>query len=836
MTQLQWTRTVAAPVAPAASRLLRRLADRFFDWEDWLTFGLALGAMLGVSLSLEGSGWSSDMPALSLVGMLALLFALFLARSPLHMLLAWPLAALVGATVVFWQTLEMVGPGDLEQKIDAIYFRFERWFHLAFSGGISNDPLPFNVMMVGLTWLGVFLFGWSIYRWHNAWLGLIPGGVALFMNLLFIDDSLPFVVFLYVMFGFLLVMRTNLMARMREWRAGGVSYPPLISLSFLHYTFWAGLVLLAAAWIAPVGPFTTPGPVDALVQRFESIGVHLVRLAGPLRVKKIVPVHDYTAILPFQGSVELGERELLSVELGDPFIEGPIVLRGAVYEEYASGGWRAGPRREVDVPSALVRLDRFGLDAAAGRIVPITVTVEAKSVVGTVLFTPGQPLSAGVPARARLDPDTVLDFEAVAIDYDPSRGARLVPPYIHVPSDGGASLGDEEVLAALPSGWIGLYVERGDGGRVTHVGVVPPSREMDVLVLSPREKLSKGESYSVLGLIPDVSPEELRAASRSYPSSVSNSYLDLPDMPARVGQLAWDVAGLEPTAYDQAKAVESYLREYPIDYRISDTPPGRDTVDYFLFEAQRGYFNYHASAMVVMLRTLGVPARLAVGFVIDQRDFDDESDTYVVQDQDAYAWVEVYFPGSGWVEFNPSPDRPAELRPGEGSDEISVPPLSLEDLRNLPVSIGAQFPLDPGAFGVGGGSASGGSSGGGYAPWVALALAGFLAALAGSAALGWRRSVAGLPYPQQMWEKTVRLASWAGQPPQPGQTPTGFANALARRFRGVRDIDLLAAAYNRSRFGRKDSDAVERERLARVWAHLRGPLAWEVVRRLWRRS
>ena len=81
----------------------------------------------------------------------------------------------------------------------------------------------------------------------------IPGGVALFLSLLFLSDHLPFAVFLYAVFGLALVMRANLMARMRQWRADDVGYPPLISLSFLHFTTWAALFLVAAAWIAPVG-------------------------------------------------------------------------------------------------------------------------------------------------------------------------------------------------------------------------------------------------------------------------------------------------------------------------------------------------------------------------------------------------------------------------------------------------------------------------------------------------------------------------------------------------------------------------------------------------------
>jgi hypothetical protein len=812
---MEWTRTVAAP---AEARPSRRLIDGFLDWEDWLTFGLALGVVLGVSSSLEGSGWSRDMPALTLVGMLALLSALLLARSPLHMVLAWPAAVLIGATVVFWQTLEMVGPGDLEQRIDAIYSRFQTWFHLAFTGGISNDSLPFNVTVASLTWLGVFLFGWSIYRWHNAWLGLIPGGVALFMNLLLIDDSLPITVFLYVLFGLLLVMRTNLMTHMREWQVRGARYPPLLSLSFLHFSFWAGLFLVVAAWLAPVGPFTTPGSVDALADRFDGLGVHFVRLAGPLRGDTSATVHDFTAVLPFQGSFDLSERELLSVDVHDPLIDGPIILRGAAYDEYASGGWKAGPRRMIDAAADLVRPGILTQAGGRGRIVPVTVTVEAKSPAGTVLFSPGQPLSTDDRARLNVAPASI----------------RSRPLYV---PGGGADLTDEEVLRRWLSGnLVGVSVERDEAGRVTGAEVFRGSGPPDVLALRPRESLAEGDAYTVFGLISDIPPDDLRGASDTYPAWMLDQYGKLPDvLPARVSQLAWDVAGSEPTPYDRAKAIETYLRGIPVDYQIGETPPGRDTVDYFLFEARRGYSKYHASAMVVMLRSLDVPARLAVGFVIDRRDFDSESAVYVVEDRDAYAWVETYFPGHGWVEFNPSPERSAELRPGRRSDDAIIPLPGLDRLNGWPLRSDFPFPIGSGSPGAGSGPPGSGSSGTSLLPWIILAAAVWAIAVAGAAALGWRHSVGGLPYPQQLWEKTVRLASWAGHPPRPGQTPAGFARFLAGRFRGVPDIGLLADAYNKSRFAHRDVDTDERALLALVWTRLRGRLARGVIRRLWRR-
>ena len=821
MAEMQWTQPAASS---AAVPLLQRLAGRFLDWEDWLTLGLALAAVLSISLSLEEAGWSRDMPALSLVGMLALLLALLLARSPLPALLAWPLAAVAGASVVFWQTLEMVGPGDLGQRLDAIYVRFQTWFHLAFTGGISNDSLPFNVMVVGLTWLGVFLSGWSLYRWHNAWPGLISGGAALFTQMVFVGEAPSIAILLYVLFGFLLLMRTNLMARMRHWRTEGVSYPPLISLSFLHYSVWAVLFLVAAAWIAPVGPFPTPKPVDALVERLEGVGTHFVRLAGPLRVKKITPIHNYTALLPFQGSINLGERELLSVRLGDPSIQGPILLRGAVYDEYASGGWKAGPRQEVELLSLVgeqIR-ERLREGSLQGRLLPLIVRVEAKSVVGTVLFTPGQPVSAGIAARLDASPGSLL----------------LVPTYV---PGGGADLSDEEVLRDWlpgPDSFIGLGVQRDGDGRVVSVQVIDGAATPlpDALVLRPRERLAKGESYRVVGLVQTASSDELRQAGWGYPSWLRQQYLRLPDtLPDRVSQLAQQVAGSEATPYNRAKAIESYLRQYPVDYGVGDTPPGRDTMDYFLFESRRGYFTYHASAMVVMLRAVGVPARLAVGFVIDQEDFDPQSGAYVVRDEDAFAWAEVYIPGYGWVEFNPSPERPADLRTGELAVGNLRLPANLGEIPDLPAGSELPFPLGPSDASSGVSRPSAGGSGPGYGLWIALAAAAFAASVVGSVALGWQRSVAGLPYPQQLWEKMVRLASWAGQPPQPGQTPAEFAHRLERPFRGVRGISALAAAYNRSRFGRREPDGEERELLRRHWPHLRGALLAAIFRRLWRR-
>jgi transglutaminase-like putative cysteine protease len=825
MAEMQWAGPV--PAARAQSlipALLRRLSARFLDWEDILTLILGLGAVTSVASGLESSGWSKHMPEITLVSVLAIVCGMVIARSSLQAVLAWASAFLLGGVVVFWQTLVTVGPGTLQDRADAVYLRFHAWFDVAFYGGVSNDSLPFNTLVLALTWVGVFLFAWSLFRWHNVWIGLIPGGIALVMDIVLVGDDLTSSVVLYALFGSLLVMRTNLTASMAEWRRKAVSYPPLISVSFLHFSLWALLGLVAVSWIAPVGPFATPAPVDSVIERIQNAGVELVRLAGPLHVKTISPVHGYSNVLPFQGSVSLGDRELLSVKLNDSTLQGPLLMRGSVYDQYTSGGWQVGDRRQT-VTLPLNADSRVQAEVASGQIdgllVPLTVQLEAKSVVGTVVFVPGQTVSSERPVQASVPAGSVRTWS------------------LNVPG-GGRNMTDEEVLAQwLPDDLIGLAVNRGPTGRVLSAEVFDASQQpvLDAVGLDPGDRIQRGESYNVTGFVPTVTPHQLQAAGEAYPTWVAAQYMQLPDsLPLRVGSLAQQIAGAAATPYDKAKAIQDYLRAYAFDYKVDDTPPGRDAVDYFLFDSRRGYFDYHASAMVVMLRSLGVPARLAVGFVADQADLAADGSAYVVKDKNSYAWPEVYFPGYGWMAFNPTPDRPADLTPKK--KDLPVTALinpTLKDFPDLPVSAGS-FNITGGDVASAGRSNSSSDADGGYVPWILVGLAGFALVVLVTARFGWQRSVAGLPYPQQIWEKTVRLASWAGHPPEPGQTPREYAERLTKVFRSVPEFGLLATSYSRSRFGRPDDEGgIDVARLKEVWPHVRGPLLSAMFGRLLRR-
>ncbi len=175
---------------------------------------------------------------------------------------------------------------------------------------------------------------------------------------------------------------------------------------------------------------------------------------------------------------------------------------------------------------------------------------------------------------------------------------------------------------------------------------------------------SEATTYRADSLVPVVSEEQLRSAGSDYPEWVKDRYLALPDqVPDRVLALARDLTATEPTPYDRALAIESYLRTFSYTLDVPSPPFSRDAADYFLFDLQRGHCDYYATTMAVLARAAGLPARLVVGYACGTYDADNVR--YLVTEADAHAWVEVYFPGYGWVEFEPTAGRPPIERQAE---------------------------------------------------------------------------------------------------------------------------------------------------------------------------
>jgi hypothetical protein len=165
-------------------------------------------------------------------------------------------------------------------------------------------------------------------------------------------------------------------------------------------------------------------------------------------------------------------------------------------------------------------------------------------------------------------------------------------------------------------------------------------------------------SYEITSLITSPAPEELARASDEYPSYIRDRYLQLPpDFSRRVIRLGRNVTREAETPYETVVAIKKYLSGLAYVGFGAGTPPEADGVEYFLFEQESGNCMDFASAMVVMLRSSGVPARLASGYL--GRSWNQDEMTLDLRPKDYHAWAEVYFPGHGWVDFEATPEGSA---------------------------------------------------------------------------------------------------------------------------------------------------------------------------------
>ncbi len=732
----------------------------FLPWEDWLTFVIVAAGFLSVVHSIDSANWVDEMPSLYPIGFSGLLVGYVLARVRRPELLLHPAALIAGGALVFLQLLAILPGGTPAARTDGMLARMREWWSAATQGGISNDPLPFIVLILVMVWLGAYVSSWAIFRWRNAWLGLVPGGTALMWNISFIPGqfSYAFVVFLFA--AVLLLMRVHMANRESEWEQRGVVYPEFLSLAVLNATFWVTVLLLVAVWVVPLAERS-----DSANERWANITSPLTDRFAPLgrvfvgvNAKRPIAVHNLKGALPLQGKIKLNGGDAVEIDV-EITPEMAAFLRAQSFDEYTSDGWTLNI--DGDLPLEPGAQTGVSAEDVSGSRQEVTVNVTVKGNNDDFLYSLGQPVQSSEPSSAA-------------------------------------------------------------------VGESP----IDVSSLKPSGRLRQGDAYSITGSVSVATVDQLRAAGDDYPAWVEDRYLALPDdLPARVERKTLEVTGSAGTAYDRAAAVEEYLRTFPNDFDVPVAPPGRDSVDYFLFDVQRGYFDYHASAMAVMLRTIGVPARVATGYAIDPAYKESDSNLYKLTERSAFAWPEVYFPGVGWVEFNPTPSRPGIRRPGapqpvpgtsgnpaiggQGQDEIDLG--GLDNPEPVPEGDGAV-------------AAAGGGAGAWPAIVTLVAIGAIAVVIAGGSRFAWEYGIGGLSRPAQLWEKTQRLAKWGKAGGAASETPREFAARLRRDVPGADGVGYLAAAYERSCFGRTELLEDETERLDAAWVSVRNTLLRRVLR------
>ena len=162
-------------------------------------------------------------------------------------------------------------------------------------------------------------------------------------------------------------------------------------------------------------------------------------------------------------------------------------------------------------------------------------------------------------------------------------------------------------------------------------------------------------------------PQDLEKVNAPNPPEMLE-YLQLPALDARIPELARQITGFSTNSYDRATAIERYLMsQFGYTLELPRVRP-KDPLAEFLFVRKRGHCEYFASSMAIMLRTLNIPSRVVNGFRTTE--FNDVTGNYVVRASSAHSWVEAFFPGYGWVSFDPTPGAP--LGSATGWDRFSL--------------------------------------------------------------------------------------------------------------------------------------------------------------------
>jgi transglutaminase-like putative cysteine protease len=354
--------------------------------------------------------------------------------------------------------------------------------------------------------------------------------------------------------------------------------------------------------------------------------------------------------------------------------------------------------------------------------------------------------------------------------------------------------------------------------------------------------LDEGQGYQVAVAISEATAAQLMAAGEEYPEVVRDLYLDAPGLTDRVAGLAAELTAGLATPYEKAAALARFLHSNDqFTYAVSAPAPGpdQDLVDFFLFDpaGRTGYCQYYASAMVVMARSLGIPARVAVGFAPGERQ---EDGTYLVREENAHAWAEVYFPGYGWQIFEPTKTINPQFTRVTGDPDAARPPrlddplrdFEFEDIRAQGPTALPSFAPAPGAIDPANPDAAEEEA---AREGNALVIAVLVLGAATYIFIRFRhlqRRWQLLPAGDRAWQRLAMAADRAGVGPRPSETIYEYAGWLEDQLpRHVEPIRTVADGKVWQAYSGRRMNLLASDRLERAWARLRLPLLWLAVRR-----
>jgi transglutaminase-like putative cysteine protease len=697
--------------------------------EGWFSLFLVALVVYSTIWSVQSAGWVDDLNILSLTTAIGLVCGVIAAKQ--QRFSPWPMHAAVlifGCLLAIWQTAGAYDQGS----IAALLVSLQHWYvAVVLNGGTSNDDSIFLLLILALGFLLAYISAWLVYRTRLPWLMILANAIVLLINLSNLDTSYVIYLVIFLIASLLLLLRFNLFESVQRWHKQGLRYADDIGWDFMQAGILVSIGILILSWLLPAGYENPPLAqiwnlnVNPWVQ-LENTWNRVIALNS-----NSVPSNhgNFRNTLVLAGNPDLNRDIVFTVRTDG---DGSQYLAFLSYDTYTAQGW------EVSTT------DQFPIKANQALVNQIVSThTETQHI--TVVNPPGE-------------------------QYPYLGGASEITS-LSVPSTLLSSAANGDIVA-----WVAQSGTISSGSTYTVVSTVSSA---DVQMLRSVPMPADAPAPPPASIDEPASPDV-------YDPNVLNSYLQLPkNLDPRISALAKKITSSSPTMYDKTVALESYLRThytYSVDVQ---KPANVDGVSWFLFDGNhKGFCNYFASAMAVMARSVGIPARVVVGYT--HGTYDTNHHQWVIRGSDAHAWTQIYFAGYGWINFEPSQSFNTFSRPQSNQFPASIYSSgSSSDNGNSPATISGRRHLgDLAALaGNGGNTATStdiqaqrlrqdvGITLGSLILLVLLACLLF--------AIWWRRLFRRYGLAAQLYGRIYTLASWAGIKISPSLTPYEYLHTLA---------------------------------------------------------
>ncbi len=872
--------------------------QRFAIREGWSSFFLVALIVFTATWSTQTADWTDGLSILTSITLVGLLVGLLLSQiERIPALIAHLIALAVGTVVVMYEMTNFLSDniGGREAKLHYLWSRWDQWFTAISHGQHAEDLYLFVLMMAALLYILSYTSVWFIFRSRWIWLSLLLPGVVLFMNMGYSLKVPTMLVVLYLFASILLMMRFNFSRKIDEWRHRGTPFPDSIVWRGLWTASYVSVFVIILGWAIPISTQNQTihsawedvnGPWVRVENTFNS---WFGSLRGPGASGGVTGFASFGDSFQVGGPLHLSDQPVVLIK-GD---SSPY-LAAHRYDNFDGSGWTSDISQTHVNGSGVSPL----IPVQPGEIIPIPksttkgtsiqkYTVNIISPRGAVIYSPGQLQTVSEQAQLQVAwhmyQDQPLDVQSATVDNTPPLLWPLVqalqnahfaaPPAPVEPTptpvpDASATPTVEPTPSPTPQASPTVTVQLGTGQTysidpaemqairnaqssldgqsirtsyqvgsdftvktLTFTGQLPVYS--DVEAVFAQNGVGSGDTYDVTSVVSNATSEQLRAASSNYPVEITSRYLQLPDVTDRTKQLANQLAAGKGNPYDIAATIENYLRQnYKYNENVGVPPKGQDAVDWFLFDAKQGYCTFYASSMIEMLRVLNIPSRIAVGFYPAK--FDSNAGGYLYRDLNAHAWVEVYFPGYGWVPFEPTAARSPISRDAPAAPTTAQSSSSGDSASNLGPREDPNFLENNNPVGGGGPFVSSSSKTGPFG-WAVRAMIVVLLAIIGFIGYLWLRGLRGLTPATQFFTKAQRSASWGGVPVKSSMTPYEYASMIGDRVPGSRQhVNLLAELYVRERYGGHAPESQEIGRARHAWLRLRGLMIKYLLVGRWR--